>query len=147
MSKFEEKYAQQDTVEIALEDVIFHVILPTSANRKFERAAASCALERNQNTGLFEPRNIELDDIFTIQHTAFLKSCVVKVDGLDFDPDEFIKKYPDAAEDLYDRAIGLAEQAEKEAAESVGKSQVSSIGQPSGEERRDSIMALPDQVG
>lgn len=132
MSKFKDKYQTPEAEKIRLEDVVFHVHLPTSANRKFERAVAGSMTRRDPATGAFKIRNLEMIDIFEAQHAAFLKSCVVKVEGMDFDPEEFMVSYPDAVEELYLKAMELAEQREEDATAAVGKSQPSSPGQENG---------------
>ena len=150
MSKFEERYKERDLEKIVMEDVTFHVNLPTSANRRYERAVASSMAKRDPVTGEFTVIDFDMVDVFDAQHKAFLKSCVVKVEGplsFDFDPDEFFDKFPEAAEDLYNMAVELATKQEGDAIESAGKSQTTSDGQGSGKARTDSTPASLKAAG
>ena len=147
MSKFKEKYSLPDATPIQLEDVTFHVILPTSANRRFERAIAASMSERDPVTGGFRVKEFSINDVFSAQHKAFLSSCVISVDGLEFEPVEFYNQYPDAAEELYSKAVELAQSQEAGAAEEAGKSLPSSPGEKSGKEGRISMKNLNQKAG
>lgn len=147
MSKFTEKYKQAETTAIKMEDVTFNIRLPTSANRKFERAVASSMAVRDPETGTFKVRDYEIADVFTAQHKAFLKSCVDSVDGLDFDPDEFYQSFPDAAEELYTKAMEMAQEEEDCAADEAGKSLPSSPGVSDGKEGLTSTIGLKKKAG
>jgi hypothetical protein len=147
VSKFEDKYSLPDTVEICMEDATFHVRLPTSANRKYERAVAACMVERDPESGIFQMKDFEMHDLFTAQHYAFLRSCVVSADGIEFDAKEFLDRFPDAAEDLYNKAVTMAEEVEKEALDAAGKSQDTLTGQDDGKEKKTSTPVLSRQAG
>jgi hypothetical protein len=143
MSKFKEKYAKPDEVSIVMEDVTFHVQLPTSSNRRYERAVASCMTIRNEKTGAFEVADdYGITEIFEAQHKAFLKACVISVDGLKFEPNAFFDEFPDAAEELYTKGMELAAELEKEAASQAGKSQDTLSGQPNGKVKKSSSLSL-----
>jgi hypothetical protein len=148
MSKFKEKYAKPDEVSIVMEDVTFHVQLPTSSNRRYERAVASCMTTRNDETGAFEVADdYGISEIFEAQHKAFLRSCVTSVDGLEFDPDQFFAEFPDAAEELYTKGMELASELEQEAASQAGKSQDTLSGQESGKGKKSSTLSLSSAAG
>ena len=140
MSKFSEKYSLPEDVKISLEDVVFYVQLPTSANRRFERAVASSLSVRDPKTGAFTVKDVTMADIFTTQHKAFIQSCVSKAEGpIEFDRDTFYDEYPEAAEELYTLASDMATKVEGEAVESLGKSQPSSHGQSGGKVKTSSM--------
>lgn len=134
MSKFQDKYKQPDLEKIELEDASFYVQLPTSANKRYERAVAAGMARRDPDSGEFSVIDFDMADVFDVQHRAFLKSCVIRVEGagFDFDADDFYRDYPDAVEELFNIATEKASIKEREAAETTGKSQDSSSGQESG---------------
>ena len=142
---FKNKYALPDCVVIKLEEVSFHVRLPTSAHRQFERAIADVFTEPQGEPGKFRRvPNVTLEQMFIPMHKAFFRTCVVNVEGLDdYDPETFVDTYPAAAEELYEQACQLASEVEKEAVEQVGKSLASSPGQISGQgEDRSTTVSL-----
>lgn len=147
MSKFKDKYRKQDCEQIQLEDATFHVLLPTSANRRYERAVAGAMSKLDTKTGEFVVADLDLVDIFDAQLQAFLRSCVVKVDGIDFDSSTFYSEYPDATEDLFQKAVELASRQEVEAKDSVGKSQATSPGPASGKGEKSSTQECLKAAG
>jgi hypothetical protein len=146
---FKNRYSLPDIAVVELEGVVFHVRLPTTAHRQFERATADVFTEPLENVGSFRRKaNLNMEQMFGPLHKAFIRTCVVKVEGLDdYDPETFVDKYPWAAEELYDQALALASRAEEEAAEQVGKSPASLPGLTSGGEKKSSMPASLSEVG
>lgn len=146
---FKSRYSLPDIAVIQLEEVVFHVRLPTAAHRQFERATADVFTEPHEKTGTFRRKaNVNMEQMFGPLHEAFVRTCVVEVEGLDdYDPRTFVDKYPLAAEELYDQALALAARAEEEAAEQVGKSLASLPGLTNGEEKKSSTPVSLSEVG
>lgn len=148
MTKFAERYGLADPEKITLEDVDFYVRLPTSANKRFERELASSMAARDPESGQFTQRtNASMREILEAQHLAFLRTSVVRVEGLDFDPDQFYSDYPEAVDELYNLATERAMADEEAAAEGVGKSEPSSTGQDDGPGSRISTKAWKKAAG
>lgn len=147
MSKFLEKYSLPEAVRIDLEDVAFYVRLPTSANRRLERAIAGELSDRDPKTGMYIVKDVSMPELFCSQHRAFAKSCVVKVEGMEFEAETFCDDFPDAAEELYNKACELAAAAEGEAASSVGKSQTTLPGPLNGKGEKTSTTDSKHQAG
>ena len=98
------------------------------------------------NTGQFAVKEFDVEEVIVSQHKSFLRTCVVSVDGMSFDPDEFYKRWPDAAEDLYEKATSLAAETEVAAVESEGKLPATSGGKSIGKEEKTSMTDLQKQA-
>lgn len=147
MSKFSDKYALPEPATITLEDVTFTVQLPTSANKRYERAIASASAVIDAETGDYTTREFTLAQMIEVQQDQFIEVCVLDMDGEDFDRTEFIAKYPAAVDDLYQQARKLVDAMEETATAEVGKLQPSSPGQESGATNSTSTKALKKQAG
>lgn len=146
---FKKKYSLPDCVKIDLEGVSFLVRLPTSAHRQFERAIADVFTKPGDQPGKYHRLpTVSLEQLFVPMHKAFMRTCVVSVEGLDdYDPETFVDLYPSAAEDLYEKATDLAAEVERGAAEQVGKSHASSPGRTSGEVKSPSMPVSLNAAG
>jgi hypothetical protein len=145
MSRFEDKYAIPEPVDIVLEDATFSVLLPTSANKRYERAiaAASAVIDSDGN---YSAKKVDLAEMIDIQHKAFVDVCLLTMNGKDFDKQAFLARYPGAVEDLNSKARELVDSMEEVAIAEVGKSQPSSTGQKTGQTKSSSTSSLKSQA-
>lgn len=114
---------------------VFSVVLPGSTNEDF-----TMALMSRLNVGFDEGGKRSEVDTGMFQRERkklFFETCVLDARGLpkDMGMDEFFAKYPLAARGLYEKANELAEQADNEVNDSLGKWNSSPNGKSSGKEK------------
>ena len=144
MNKFEQHYSST-IVPIELEDVTFHVDLPTTRNMRFQREVASRFVSYDSETGELtshDPESVKPSQMVVWQIEAMVRTCIIRVDGWDeFTPEQLLA-YPQACEDLWAKVTKL--NAEKEAeADAIAKKPLStSGGQKSGQVKESSTKPL-----
>ena len=128
-----------DAVDIHLPNTsaVFTVRLPGNMNEDFNMMLMS-----SMQTTVDEEGQIKVDAMKfqKARSDLFFSTCIIAVSGLPegMSGDEFFKAYPLAKRWLYDRATELAEQADKEAQDALGKLNSMPSGKASGTESTNS---------
>ena len=147
---FKDRYTLPESVtegvDITLEDVTFKVALPTQYNRKFQRSLGGELAQVARDEGGASIEDLPLVLVFEAQLRAFLRDCVLSVDGLDYEWESFYQDYPEAADDLFAKAMEIASAKTDEADEQVGKPEPSSSGKKSGKARKASTPNSQNEV-
>ena len=112
MNKFEQRYTEE-LEPIELEGVTFHVKLPTTANKRFQRAVLAQVIEQNDD-GEFVTRETNLDEMVAYQVDAFIRTCIRSVDNWDEFTVDNLLAMPDACEDLWSAVSELTKEKEEE---------------------------------
>tara|TARA_R110000822_G_scaffold18475_3_gene61066 strand:- start:861 stop:1298 length:438 start_codon:yes stop_codon:yes gene_type:complete len=141
-----QKYYTEDLEQVELQGVTFHVKLPGSANKRFQRAVLTQVVEQDEN-GEFVARDTPLDQMVEAQVNAFVRTCIRQVDGWDDYTAEALLAMPDACEDLWQAVVALNAAKELEA-DAIAKKPVStSDGQQSGRASQSSTPDLKSAAG
>lgn len=141
-----QKYYTEDLEQVELQGVTFHVKLPGSANKRFQRAVLTQVVEQDEN-GEFVARDTPLDQMVEAQVNAFVRTCIRQVDGWDDYTPEALLAMPDACEDLWQAVVALNAAKELEA-DAIAKKPVStSDGQQSGRASQSSTPDLKSAAG
>lgn len=141
------KHYDSNLSAITLHGITFHVKLPTMDNKRFQRAVMSKVAKRDDE-GSFTASDTTLEEMANAQLEAFVYHCIRKVDGWDdFTPESLLNETPDAADELFQLAADLAEAAQAEAEEAVGKSQAGLSGPSDGAKSETSTPSLKSAAG
>ena len=136
LSSYKLDKAFTDGVDIYLDaapDCAFRVRLPSQYNRVYTQALYA-GMEFDLSSGEAKPKGGVMAAKYA-QEDAFVAHCLLSIDG-DPVPDNFATEYPMALSELMDKASELAESIEKKVADSVEKSQPTSVGSGSGQGKK-----------
>ncbi len=119
-------------IPLAGTPAVFRVRLPGTMNEDFNMQLMS-----RLQTEVGEDGNVRVDAVKFQRERKdmFFDTCILNASGLPdgMDATAFFKAYPLAARTVLDKASELAEIADKEANDALGKSESSPSGKPSGE--------------
>lgn len=145
MSKFTDKYGNQGHA-ITLEDVTFHVRLPTAENLRFQMAVTAEVLQVGED-GQATRRDMSAADMVIAQIQAFVRTCILRVDGWDDYTPQALLAMPAACDDLW-FAVSEKTRAEEAKAQAAEKKPLStSDGPQSGAEKKSSTEGLRKAAG
>ncbi len=145
MNPFEKRYTEE-LEQIELEGVVFHVKLPTSTNKRFQRSVIAKVVVQNDE-GEFVTKDTKLDEMIAYQVDAFVRTCIRKVDGWPEYSIEALLAMPEACEDLWEAVSTLSKAKEEEANATAKKPVPTSNGLESGQEKQTSIASLESAAG
>ena len=133
LSKYKVNKAFTEGVDIYLDDapdVCFKVRLPGQYNRAYMAEMYGSIEVDFTEDGEAKTKTNVLKARDT-QERAFLKHCIISIDG-EPAPDDFVINFPAALEELSSKAVKLLEGLEKAVDEGAKKSQPSLVGSESG---------------
>lgn len=113
MSKFIDRYTN-NTTPITLEDVTFHVRLPTTTNKRFQRAVTGAVMEFDKE-GNAQRKDLSVAEFVEAQVEAFIRTSIDKVDGWPEFTVDALLAMPEACDDLWDLVTRETADAEAEA--------------------------------
>jgi hypothetical protein len=145
MNPFEKHY-HEDLEPIKLQGMTFHVKLPNAGNKRFQRSVLAQIVEKNDD-GEFVTKETRLDEMVVAQMTAFVSTCIRKVDGWDDFTVDKLLALPDACEDLWAIVGKINAEKELEADDTVKKSLPISSGQENGQGKQTSTKGLQKAAG
>ena len=145
MSKFLDRYSQ-DSHAITLDDVTFHVRLPTTENKRFQMAVTAEVMVIGED-GTATRKDMAPAMMVIAQIDAFVRTCILRVDGWeDFTPEKLLAM-PGACDDLWFRVTEKT-RAEEARAEASEKKQSSTSGGPqTGQDKTSSTEILSAAAG